>query len=223
MTAPHKRIYFGGSFFPPHKAHTEMLRQALSLDKGAVAYIVPTKQNPLKESPGSSLQLIQAWMLDLENDLSREQFSRCILELSELNSKNEKSYTVETLEGLQRDLSKNFSQNQDFIKTDWILLLGSDSALSLDQWKNPQKLISLLSQIWIVPRKNIHDSNFSIKETQKHVLQKLKKLKADSKIKFLKTVSDISSTELRGENDGASSQLLDEYLSPHVREVWKKL
>jgi nicotinate-nucleotide adenylyltransferase len=223
MTSPHKRIYFGGSFFPPHKAHTEMLRQALSLDKNALAYIVPTKQNPLKESPGSSLQLIQAWMLDLANDLSHEQFLRCVLELSEFNSKNEKSYTVETLEELQRNDQKHHFQNQDQIKTEWILLLGSDSALSLDQWKNPEKLISLLSQVWVVPRKNIHDSNFSIEQTQKHVSQKLKKLKGDSKLKLLKTVSDISSTELREKNDGATSQLLDQYLSPHVREVWKKL
>lgn len=223
MKAPHKRIYFGGSFFPPHKAHTEMLRQALDLDKDAQAYIVPTKQNPLKKSPGSSLQLIQAWMSDLENDLSHEQFSRCVLELSEFNSKNEKSYTIETLEGLQRNDQKSHTQNQGQTKTEWILLLGSDSALCLDQWKNPEKLISLLSEIWVVPRKNIHDLNFSIEQTQNHVSQKLQKLKAASKLKFLKTVSDISSTELREKTDGATSQLLDQYLSPHVREVWKKL
>ena len=217
MTASHKRIYFGGSFFPPHKAHTEMLRQALSLNKEALAYIVPTKQNPLKESPGSSLQLIEAWMSDLADELSYQQFSRCVLELSEFNSENEKSYTVDTLEGLHQD----HQDNQE--KTEWILLLGSDSALSLDQWKNPEKLISLLSEIWVVPRKNINDSKFSIEETEKLVTQKLQKLKAASKLKLLKTVSDISSTELREKTDGATSQLLDEYLSPHVREVWKKL
>lgn len=217
MTAPHKRIYFGGSFFPPHKAHTEMLRQALSLNKEALAYIVPTKQNPLKESPGSSLQLIEAWMSDLADELSYQQFSRCVLELSEFNSENKKSYTVDTLEGLHQD-------HQDAQeKTEWILLLGSDSALSLDQWKNPEKLISLLSEIWVVPRKNVKDSNFSIEETEKLVTQKLQKLKTGSKLKLLKTVSDISSTELREKTDGATSQLLDEYLSPHVREVWKKL
>jgi nicotinic acid mononucleotide adenylyltransferase len=194
-----------------------MLRQALSLNKEALAYIVPTKQNPLKESPGSSLQLIEAWMSDLADELSKQQFSRCVLELSEFNSEKEKSYTIETLEGLHQD-HQNIQE-----KTEWILLLGSDSALSLDKWKNPEKLISLLSEIWVVPRKNVNDSSFSIQETQKLVTQKLQKLKAASKLKFLKTVSDISSTELREKTDGATSQLLDEYLSPHVREVWKKL
>ncbi len=211
MTAPVKRIYFGGSFFPPHKAHTEMLRQALSLDKDAVAYIVPTKQNPLKESPGSSLQLIEAWMSDLADDLSYQQFSRCVLELSEMHSEKEKSYTVETLEELQQDSDK------------WILLLGSDSALSLHQWKNPQHLLSLLSEIWVVPRKDIHDENFSIVDIKNQVLQKLRDLNAESKVKFLKTVSDISSTELREKENEATSQLADEYLSERVREVWKKL
>jgi len=211
MTAPVKRIYFGGSFFPPHKAHTEMLRQALSLDKDALAYIVPTKQNPLKESPGSSLQLIEAWMSDLADDLSYQQFSRCVLELSEMHSEKEKSYTVETLEELQQDSDK------------WILLLGSDSALSLHQWKNPQHLLSLLSEIWVVPRKDIHDENFSIVDIKNQVLQKLRDLNAESKVKFLKTVSDISSTELREKENEATSQLADEYLSERVREVWKKL
>lgn len=211
MTAPVKRIYFGGSFFPPHKAHTEMLRQALSLDKDALAYIVPTKQNPLKESPGSSLQLVEAWMSDLADDLSYQQFSRCVLELSEMHSENEKSYTVETLEELQQDSDK------------WILLLGSDSALSLHQWKNPQHLLSLLSEIWVVPRKDIHDENFSIMDIKNQVLQKLRDLNAESKVKFLKTVSDISSTEIREKENEATSQLADEYLSERVREVWKKL
>ena len=217
MTLPIKRIYFGGSFSPPHKAHTEMLRQALSLNKDALAYIVPTKQNPLKESPGSSLQLIQAWMSDLADELSYQQFSRCILELSEFNSENEKSYTFDTLEGLHQGHQEAQEKNE------WILLLGSDSALSLDQWQNPEKLVSLLSEIWVVPRNNLNDSKFSIAETQKLVAQKLQRLKGESKLKFLNTVSDISSTELREKSDEATSQLIDEYLSPHVREVWKKL
>ncbi|MEI7441706.1 MAG: hypothetical protein WCK43_08790 [bacterium] len=220
MTAPIKRIYFGGSFFPPHKAHTEMLRQALSLDKDALAYIVPTKQNPLKESPGSSLQLIEAWMSDLADDLSYQQFSRCVLELSEMHSENEKSYTVETLNGLHQ---AHQTEHQGPKESEWILLLGSDSALSLHQWKDPQKLLALLSEIWVVPRKDIHDTNFSIVEIQKQVLQKLRDLNGESKVKFLKTVSDISSTELREKENEATSQLADEYLSERVREVWKKL
>jgi nicotinate-nucleotide adenylyltransferase len=150
-------------------------------------------------------------MSDLADDLSYQQFSRCVLELSEMHSENEKSYTVETLEELQQDSEK------------WILLLGSDSALSLHQWKDPQKLLSLLSEIWVVPRKDIHDSNFSIAEIEKQVLEKLRDLNAELKIRFLKTVSDISSTELREKENEATSQLADEYLSERVREVWKKL
>lgn len=196
-------IYFGGSFFPPHLAHTEMLQRALKHNREAELLIVPTKQNPLKESRGAELELIQAWLEDLGEMLSYQEFSRCRLETHEMFSTQEKNYTVDTLEYLKEDTES------------WALLLGSDAASKLEQWKEPQKLLSLINEIWVVPRGT---------HTNDEISQVIKSLQAKAKIVFLSHVKNISSTHIRSlKSDGTSSQPLEEFLSPRVLAVWKKL
>jgi nicotinate-nucleotide adenylyltransferase len=191
-----RKIYFGGSFFPPHKAHFEMIQQALQKDKEAELWIVPTKQNPLKESPGASLHLIQAWMEDLAEELSFQLFSRCVLELSELNSEDNFSYTSKTISELSTE------------KKSWTLLLGSDTAQHFSKWKNTSELTSYLHEVWVVPR-----GAYS-KE------QILAQFSSELPVVFLNPVCDISSTEIR---DGTTSQPLEEFLSPHVLSTWKQV
>lgn len=203
-------IYFGGSFYPPHKAHTEMLQQALKHNREAEILIVPTKQNPLKDSRGAEMALIQAWLEDLGDHLSYQEFSRIRLETYEMFSSEEKNYTIDTLREL-------ISEDQN-----WALLLGSDSAAKFSKWKSPEKILSLLDEVWVVPRGSV---NINEVENEIHSIEVTKKFK----IVFLDKVKDISSTQVRNlsqpnqASDGASSQPLDELLTPRVLSVWKQL
>lgn len=75
-----------------------MLRLALRTAPTAELLLVPTKQNPLKESPGAMIDLIQAWLEDLADTLSYQDFRRIRLETFELTS-TEKKVTPSTLSG----------------------------------------------------------------------------------------------------------------------------
>ncbi|MEZ4815397.1 MAG: nicotinate-nicotinamide nucleotide adenylyltransferase [Bdellovibrionota bacterium] len=196
-------IYFGGSFYPPHKAHTEMLQLALKAAPEAELLIVPTKQNPLKSTPGAEISLINAWIEDLGSTLSYQEFSRCRLETIELQSVDEKNYTVKTLKKL-------ISPNEQ-----WALLLGSDSAVKFKEWKEPKEILSLLDEVWIVPR-----GHKSENETETQIKEILHSLNPHCSLRFFNKVTDISSSQIR---DGALSQPLNEFLSPKVLSVWKQL
>jgi len=206
-------IYFGGSFYPPHKAHTEMLQQALKHNRDAEILLIPTKQNPLKESRGAEMALIQAWLEDLGDQLSYQEFSRVRLETIEILSDEEKNYTVNTL----RELA---SEDQN-----WALLLGSDAASKFSHWKNPAEILEMLSEIWVVPRGE-DDTNEIVKNIES--VNSSKNSINKTKVVFLQKVKDISSTQIRNltqqlnTSDGASSQPLDELLTPRVLAVWKQ-
>ncbi len=175
-----------------------MIQAALNQEPNAQLHIVPTQQNPLKESPGASMELIQAWLEDLSTELAPQDFARCLLETYELNSRSEKSYTVDTLKAIHSE-------------KDWVLLLGSDSAESFLKWKNPTELLSLIKEVWIVPR----GQNFS-----EETLLNLKKIFAQTQSIFMPPVINISSSQIR---NGATSQQGVEFLSPRVLSVWNKL
>lgn len=176
-----------------------MLRLALRTALTAELLLVPTKQNPLKESPGAMIDLIQAWLEDLADSLSYQDFRRIRLETFELTSTAKKSYTVDTLGELS-------SPGEN-----WALLLGSDSASQFAQWKDPQKVLSLVKELWIVPRGQ--HTNTEIEKIIHSVDKK-------APIKFLNPVTAISSTVIR---NGTLSQPLDEFLSPRVLAVWKQV
>ena len=207
MSSSPKKIYFGGSFYPPHLAHSEMLQRALLHDTQAELVLIPTHQNPLKESPGASLELIQAWLEDLADSLSYQQFSRLTLDLTEFN-KVAKSYTVDTLEEIQGSNEK------------WVLLLGSDSAESFAQWKNPLKLLQLISEIWIIPRTVNSEDSVKSERTADKIKKSLLSIHSQTQIEFLESVTEVSSTQIR---NGTTSQPLSELLSPRVLSVWKTL
>ncbi len=176
-----------------------MIKEALKIDPIAKLVIIPTKQNPLKESPGASMELVQAWLEDLKIELG-DDFKRCKLDTIEMNSPTGINFTSETL--------KEIKGNED-----WVMLLGSDSALSFNKWKNPQSILSLLNEVWIVPRGDFEMNRDSAI---------IGKLFEPLKLRYLPQVRNISSTELRNEATSQSQSLI-KFLGPKVLEVWKKL
>ncbi|MGN0454001.1 MAG: nicotinate (nicotinamide) nucleotide adenylyltransferase [Ruminococcus sp.] len=119
---------FGGSFNPVHKAHrkfTEKVIESLELDK---IYIVPTYSSPHKQG------------FDMASPKDRYNMCRIAFkgvekaEVSdiEINRKG-KSYTCDTL----AELSRIHCNDRIF------LVMGADMYLTLQDWKNPEKIFSL--------------------------------------------------------------------------------
>ena len=125
---------FGGSFDPFHKGHLAVIRSFLRLYEPHMLYLVPVWQQPLKDhQPAASwedrAELIRA---GLDGD------PRVVVSDVEYRRKDV-SYTVVTLDSFRSEGSL-------------YLLMGSDSALFLDRWKDYERILSLATVV-VYPRR----------------------------------------------------------------------
>jgi len=130
---------FGGTFNPPHIGHSifaENVREQLHLDK---IIFIPSGNPPLKKG----IEIIDAKHRLLMAHLAFGKDDNFEVNNIEINDKEEKSYTVDTLIKL-KELYKN--DNADFY-----LILGIDNLISFPKWKEPEKLFSL-SEVIIINR-----------------------------------------------------------------------
>jgi nicotinate-nucleotide adenylyltransferase len=120
---------FGGTFDPIHLGHLAVARSiqsSLGLDN---VVFVPAGQPWLKADTPVSRVEDRVQMLRLA--LAR----RRALELSTIEADRPgPSYTVDTMETLQRQLGSD---------ADFFFLLGSDALMDIAKWKEPQRLIQL--------------------------------------------------------------------------------
>ena len=120
---------FGGTFDPIHLGHLAVARSiqsSLGLDN---VIFVPAGQPWLKADTPVSRVKDRVQMLRLA--LAR----RRALELSTIEADRPgPSYTVDTMETLQRQLGSD---------ADYFFLLGSDALMDIAKWKEPQRLIQL--------------------------------------------------------------------------------
>lgn len=120
------RLFFGGSFDPPHIGHLLVsmdVAEAMGFEK---LVFVPAFQAPLKHphkaSPEDRLQMLKLSIECLEN-----------YEVSDIEIKRGGiSYTVDTAE----ELFKSLKEKPFF-------LVGADSFLNLHLWKKPSRLTGL--------------------------------------------------------------------------------
>jgi len=135
-----KRIgIFGGTFNPPHIAHSiiaENIREQFTLDK---IIFIPSGVPPLKEGSetiSAKHRLNMARLAFGHNDN---------FEVSdiEINISPGKSYTVDTLLRFKEIYKK------DEVK--FYLIIGIDNLIDFPKWKNPEKLF-LLSEVVVVNR-----------------------------------------------------------------------
>lgn len=159
---------FGGTFNPPHIAHSivaENVRQQLSLDK---IIFIPSGNPPLKSSIPAEHRLAMAKSAFGNNKN---------FEISEIEIKrpDEKSFTVNTLQML-----KEKYKNEGI---DLYLIIGVDNLIDLPKWKEPEKLFEL-SEVVVMNR-----PNFSLKDSE---------IKFSSKVKFVTVpFLEISSSMIR--------------------------
>ena len=141
---------FGGTFNPPHLAHSivaDNVRQQLSLDK---IIFIPSGNPPLKESIPAKHRLSMA-KLAFGNDKNFE-----VSEI-EIEDTENKSFTVNTLEKLKELYKDN--------ETELYLIIGMDNLIDLPNWKDPEKLFELAKIIVINrPGNNKDDSRKDFRE-----------------------------------------------------------
>ena len=143
----------GGTFDPPHIAHSiiaEDVRDQLELDK---IIFIPSGNPPLKNSISAEHRLAMAKIAFGNN----EKF-----EVSEIEIKNsdEKSYTVNTLTKLI-EIYKN--EHAEFY-----FIIGLDNLINLPKWKEPDRLFDL-AKIIVINR-----PEFDLENVKEDYLKKVK-------------------------------------------------
>lgn len=126
MTAP--LILFGGTFDPPHRRHVELAEQARDLLAADEVLFMPARVNPQRSALPPAPAEDRLAMVKLAID-GRRALSASDLELQRAGA----SYTVDTLRALRA------GGEQRTIR----LLLGSDQALNLHTWREPQTILEL--------------------------------------------------------------------------------
>ncbi|MHC5022553.1 MAG: nicotinate (nicotinamide) nucleotide adenylyltransferase [Planctomycetota bacterium] len=133
MDSPRRILVFGGTFDPPHRAHTTL--PPLVADRLGCETIlyVPAALNPLKtERPPTEarhrLAMLRLALREVTNA------SICRLELE----RGGPSYTVDTLEALRGRYGPHATLR---------LLIGADQALQFHDWKDWQRILDLAEPV----------------------------------------------------------------------------
>ena len=122
---------FGGTFDPPHVAHSILaneVREQIDLDK---IIFIPTGNPPLKNEDfvSSPIHRLNMARIAFEKDNYFE------ISDIEIKKSNEKSYMINTLQKLAEEY-KN-----DLVKL--YLIIGIDNLIDFPKWKEPDKIFSI--------------------------------------------------------------------------------
>lgn len=146
------KVYFGGTFDPPHLGHHEILLSLLRDDWTTKVFVVPTSQNPLKnpdpraelfQSRSKRLEWMQLWMDEVKKEVPFHLHSKLSLELCEFEREGP-AYTIDTL--------KTLMTREGSAPRSWALAIGGDTVAGLEKWKSIEELLPLLHSLWIYPR-----------------------------------------------------------------------
>ncbi len=120
-------LVFGGAFDPPHSEHKNMLLDAIDFFGVNTVVVVPTFMPPHKSVSGMSfdtrIQAINATFAEIPANIIIDDIER-------QRASNNYSYLV------LEDIKKKYND-------DIIFLIGGDSFLFFDSWKNPEKIVDI--------------------------------------------------------------------------------
>lgn len=140
-------MIYGGSFDPPHLAHTrlpELVRQRLNAD--LTAYI-PAGRQPLKagqpQTPAHHrLAMLRIALRETPNAVVLEdEIDRAATPPAAMDTPPPASYTVDTLRQLRQKLGPDVLMR---------LLIGGDCLSDFHRWKEPAKVIDLAEPVVMV-------------------------------------------------------------------------
>lgn len=133
-----KIALFGGSFDPVHKGHIEVAKMAMKQCGCHEVWFIPAHHTPLKSQLSVDFQG-RCKMLKLAIK-PYHKFKICTIE-QELPSP---SYTINTIKALQKI----------YPEVQFIWIIGDDQARQLNQWKEIDVLVKLISFV-VVSRSNV--------------------------------------------------------------------
>lgn len=146
---------YGGSFDPPHYAHSEIIRTLCEDERYWHIIIMPTYANPLKApplfSPSERLEMCEvlcrqynrAYPPKIPPAYSQEPcLPRVALSDYEI-AQNRPVFTIESISALQEHFKSLYPCVQ------FAFVLGSDSFATLDKWHKPQALCEMLKFVLI--------------------------------------------------------------------------
>lgn len=147
-------VVFGGSFDPPHVGHRRLSLAARDAIGADWLLVIPAGQSPHKESGtlfsgDERLELVELTFAGAERvSVSRMEIER-MRERPDLPS-----YTVDTLGALRERLGDTVELR---------LLIGSDQALSLHRWREPEAIVELAEPL-VMRRAGDEESASSLAE-----------------------------------------------------------
>jgi nicotinate-nucleotide adenylyltransferase len=180
---------FGGTFNPPHIAHSilaENIREQLGLDK---MIFIPSGNPPLKNSIPAQRRMEMAQLAFSGNPY----FEVSDVEIKDMGVK---SFTVNTLMMLSE------TYKNDDVK--FFLMIGADNFIALDKWKDPDRLFNY-AEVVVINRSGFR--------AEKHVSE------YSDRVKFIDTpLLEISSSMIRERvmNKLSVKYLLDEKVREYI-------
>lgn len=183
---------FGGSFDPPHIAHTLGILYALELARIEKLLIIPCLKHPFQKDISSYEHRFNMCKIAFEI------FSRYV-EISDIEKeRQETSYTIDTVLILK----------EKYPNVDFVLIIGSDILPDTPKWKNFDRVKKEVS-IFVLPRPNIKNIE---DPTLTEIIQQY------PQPNFM--LPDISSTQIR--NLIKQNQPVLKYISKDVWEYIKE-
>ena len=195
-----RKVFFGGSFDPPHRGHLGIARGALKSGKcdrviWFPGFVPPHKQNASRANFSDRMAMVKL-LIAGEKNMEVSDFEN-ILQLFP-------SYTIEVLSRLEKAGYGKFS-----------LLIGADSLLNLHTWHRAEELVAKYDFI-VYPRPRCEVSKAFLKQFWSDaVVEKLLNSVVEG------TFFEISSSEIKKsmEKNCSRNNIIDEtMLTPEVAE-----
>jgi nicotinate-nucleotide adenylyltransferase len=140
---------FGGAFNPPHVGHVRAAQTAALQNNLDLLLVIPTGVPPHKHMPtGSPCSIMRMKMTENAFEFSE----RTVVSDMEVYS-SASNYTIDTV----RSIKLEYPGDQLF------LLVGTDMYESLEQWKDSETLLKLVTPV-LLPRDVINISSSEIRE-----------------------------------------------------------
>lgn len=141
-----KVAIFGGTFDPPHLAHINIVKTALSQLQVDKVIVFPCGIPPHKKANSTKQHRLAMTQLAFEA-------LDVVIDTFELDNQHD-SYTFNTVQYVAKQYNTN----------DITLIVGGDSYLQLDKWYNYQQLLQLVD-IAVAPRQHQLDSILQVKDS----------------------------------------------------------
>lgn len=189
---------YGGAFSPIHNGHVAAAREFMKQMWLDVLFIIPTGDSPHKEMSDGATARERLKMCEL----AFEGMDGIIVSDIEMRRQG-KSYTVDTLEALHDTDRRLF------------LLCGTDMVLTLDKWRDPDRIFELSYPVYIR-----RESDSAIDEEIVEKLTLYRNKYGKNVVRLKAPVVEVSSSEVRDRIERGESiyDLVPERVADYIKE-----